>query len=152
MNNISVVVLVGLFVAWGWVLGRPLLQNMLNTSRRDPVGHFNKQLSVLGQAPQQSLVQGRHSFGANFQAQSAKRRRLQWFLGFVMAAVISLGLAIAFRGAFVWQHLLIDGMLAVYVYYAARAGALETERSKKVTSLRAVPSARPTYLRAVGDR
>ena len=156
MSLISSVVLILLVSAWAWVLGRPVLQNLLNTSRRDPVGQFNRQLSVLGQAPQQSLHIGSRGIAANFQAQSAKRRRLQWFLGFVMATAASLVLAIAFGGIFVWQHLMIDAFLVGYVAFAARAGALEHERSAKVTNLRVVPNtpaAVPApFLRAVGDR
>ncbi len=154
MNTISYVVLILLVSAWTWVLGRPLLQNLLNTSHRDPVGHFNRQLSVLGQAPQHSL-QSPRAFAGGFQAQSAKSRRLQWFLGFVLAAFVSLVLAVLVGGVFVWQHLLIDLSLVGYVVYAARAGSLERERSAKVTILRVVGNrsqAQPTFLRAVGDR
>jgi hypothetical protein len=155
MPTISYVVLVLLVAAWTWVLGRPLLQNLFNSSHRDPVGHFNRQLSVLAQAPQRSLVEPPMGFAGSFKAQSAKRRRLQWFLGFVIAAVVSLVLAVVVGGVFVWQHLLIDGLLVGYVVYAARAGALERERSSKVTSLRVVsarPASQPPFLRAVGDR
>ena len=70
--------------------------------------------------------------------------------------MVSLGLAVVLGGIFVWQHLLIDALLVVYVAYAARAGALERERNRKVTNLHAVPTGlvRPEtpYLRAVGDR
>ena len=153
MNTISYIVLILLVSAWAWVLGRPLVQNLLNSSHRDPVGHFNRQLSVLGQ--QQSAHHGPRAFAGNFQAQSAKRRRLQWFLGFVIAAMVSLVLAVAVGGSFIWQHLLLDVTLVGYVYYAARAGAAERERSAKVTNLRVVGGrsmAQPTFLRAVGER
>ncbi len=65
------------------------------------------------------------------------------------------GFALVFGGAFVWQHLLIDGLLLAYVVVAARMGALERERSTKVTNLRVVGgqnTGSPSYLRAVGDR
>jgi hypothetical protein len=154
MSLISTVVLILLVVAWGWVLGRPLLQSLLNRSHRDPVGHFNRQLSVLGQAP-------RHSGGMSSSTITApsrnanKRRRLQWFMAFVIAAVVSLVLAVVFGGAFVWQHLLIDALLVGYVALAARMGALERERSAKVTNLHLVGgqnAGSPSYLRAVGER
>jgi Mg2+/citrate symporter len=153
MSLISTVVLILLVAAWGWVLGRPLLQSMLNRSHRDPVGHFNRQLSVLGQAPRHSATLGSSSIIAPSR-NAMKRRRLQWFMAFVMAAVVSLVLAVAFRGVFVWQHLLIDGLLVAYVALAARMGAMERERSAKVTSLRVVGQnpGSSSYLRAVGER
>ena len=163
MSLISTVVLVLLVVAWGWVLGRPLLQNLLNSSHRDPVGHFNRQLSVLGQAPRESTrlagtAGGGFSTGATFGASRSstmKKRRLQWFMALVMAAFVSLVLAVAFRGAFVWQHILLDILLVAYVAVAARVGAIERERAAKVTNLQIVGGrnhAQPSYLRAVGDR
>ena len=156
MNMISYAVLILLVAAWAWGLGRPLLQNLLNSSRRDPVGHFTRQLSVLGRAPEQSLRHGSPGFfNGGFKGQSAKHRRLQWFMGFVMAAGVSLVLAVVLGGAFVWQHLLIDAALLTYVFYAARAGAAERERAAKVTELRLVgpqSTVQPTFLRAVGDR
>ncbi len=154
MNLISYIVLILLVSAWTWVLGRPLLQNLFNTSSRDPVGHFNRQRSVLAQAPQQSLQDARRGFAGSFQAQTAKRRRLQWFLGFVIAAVVSLVLAVVIGGIFIWQNLIIDAALVGYVYYAARAGAIEREQAAKVTNLRIVGnrrSSKPAFLRAVGD-
>lgn len=154
MSLISTIVLVLLVAAWAWVLGRPLLQSLLNSSHRDPVGHFNRQLSVLGQAPRESARLGT---GLAFPParNTMKRRRLQWFMALVMAAIVSLLLAVVFGGAFVWQHLLIDALLVGYVIVAARIGAAERERAAKVTDLRIVGgqnSDRPSYLRAVGDR
>ncbi len=75
-------------------------------------------------------------------------------MALVMAALISLVLAVAIGGVFVWQHLLLDVLLFGYVALAARTGAIERERSSKVTSLRIVGSneGQPSYLRAVGDR
>lgn len=154
MSLISTVVLVLLVAAWAWVLGRPLLQSLLNSSHRDPVGHFNRQLSVLGQAPRESVRLGS---GLAFprSRNAMKRRRLQWMMALAMAAVVSLVLALVFGGAFVWQHLLIDAMLVTYLIVASRIGAAERERAAKVTDLRIVGGQnqeRPSYLRAVGDR
>ncbi len=154
MSLISTFVLVFLVAAWGWVLGRPLLQSLLNTSHRDPVGHFNRQLSVLGQAPRESV---RFGSGPTLgqPRDSMKRRRLQWFMALVMASVVSLGLAVVFGGAFVWQHILIDVFLVAYVVVAARIGALERERASKVTNLRLVGGQNQgpaPFLRAVGER
>ena len=154
MSLISTVVLILLVVAWGWVLGRPLLQSLLNRSHRDPVGHFNRQLSVLGQAPRHSGGMGPSTITAPSR-NANKRRRLQWFMAFVIAAVVSLVLAVLFGGAFVWQHLLIDALLVGYVALAARMGALERERSAKVTNLHLVGgqnAGSPSYLQAVGER
>lgn len=168
MNLISSLVLLLLVVAWGWVLGRPLLQSLLSRSQRDPVGHFNRQLSVLGNAPRQSNALSSHGMGGSSLGQpmgfspirpSMKRRRLQWCMALVIAAVVSLGLAVTAGGIFVWQHLLLDALLIGYVALAARTGALERERAAKVTNLRVVGSngsssnaAQPSYLRAVGQR
>jgi Mg2+/citrate symporter len=157
---ISTIVLLLLVVAWGWVLGRPLLQSLLSKSHRDPVGHFNRQLSILGNAPRQSSAMGQsNALGfspqfASMQRSSMKRRRLQWFMALLMAAVVSLVLAVTVGGVFVWQHVLIDALLVGYVVLAARMGAIERERASKVTNLRVVGSneGQPSYLRAVGER
>ena len=149
----SIVVLVLLLAVWAWVLGRPLLQNLLNRSQRDPVGHFNRQLSVLGNAPRQSAAFSPTTSFAPARS-SMKRRRLQWFMALVMAVLVSLVLAVAFGGSFVWQHILLDILLIGYVAIAARVGAVERERAAKVTNLRVVGrnDAQPSYLRAVGER
>ena len=75
-------------------------------------------------------------------------------MALVMAAVVSLVLAIAFGGPFIWQHVIIDVMLVAYVALAARVGAIERERGSKVTSLPVMGSndGQPSYLRAVGER
>lgn len=92
--------------------------------------------------------------GVNPVRSSMKRRRLQWLMALVMAAVVSLVLAVAVGGVFVWQHVLIDVLLVGYVALASRMGAIESERGSKVTNLRVVGSneGQPSYLRAVGDR
>ena len=152
MSLISTIVLLLLVAAWGWVLGRPLLQSMLNRSQRDPVGHFNRQLSVLGNAPRQSAAfAGPIAAGPS---RSMKRRRLQWFMALVMAAVVSLLLGLVLGGIFWWQHLLLDVLLVGYVALAARIGAAERERANKVTSLRLVGAEESSvrHLRAVGER
>ena len=159
MPLISTIVLLLLVVAWGWVLGRPLLQSLMSKSQRDPVGHFNRQLSVLGNAPKQSAALGQPSglgqpMGFSPARSSMKRRRLQWFMALVMAALVSLVLAVTLRGVFVWQHLLIDVLLVAYVGLAARMGAIERERGSKVTNLHVAGTntGQPAYLRAVGER
>ncbi len=143
------VVLTALALIWGWVLGRPALQNMMNGARRDPVGHFNHQLSVLGQAPDRSRLSG----GGSWQAQSVKKRRLQMFLGLVMAASVSFVLALALNGIFWWQHLLLDAALVGYLVLASRAGAAENLRMQNVSYLgTSQQTSVGGYARAVGDR
>ncbi|MEZ5228544.1 MAG: hypothetical protein R2710_18295 [Acidimicrobiales bacterium] len=143
------VVLTALALVWGWVLGRPALQNMMNGARRDPVGHFNHQLSVLGQAPDRS----RSMSGGSWQAQSVKKRRLQVFLALVMAAAASFVLALALNGIFWWQHLLLDAALIGYLVLASRAGAAENLRLQNVSYLGSTQqSVKTGYARAVGDR
>lgn len=75
-------------------------------------------------------------------------------MALVLAAAVSLVLAVVFGGVFVWQHLLLDVMLLGYVALAARMGAVERERASKVTNLQLVGrnEGQPSYLRAVGER
>jgi len=98
--------------------------------------------------------QGFSQQGFNQRGSSMKRRRLQWFMALVMAALVSLVLAVAVGGVFIWQHVLIDVLLVGYVLLAARMGAIERERGSKVTNLPVMNTsgAQPSYLRAVGDR
>ncbi len=133
MDLISVptLVIAGLVLLWGWVLLRPSLQNLMNGARRDPVGHFNKSLSVLGQAPERSRTMSTGSW----QYQSVHKRRQQLLMGIMGAVAVSLLLAVVFRGIFIWQHLLLDAVLAGYLVLASRAGANETMRLQKVTYL-----------------
>lgn len=147
MPTFSIVVLLALLGAWTWVLGRPLLHALASRSQRDSIGQFHQQRSTLGQTPQ-------FGYAPSGRPSAAKRRRLQWFLALVMAAVVSGVLALTAGGLFVWQHLLIDVLLVGFVVMAARVGAIERERRAKVTNLRVVGStAVPTqHLRAVGDR
>ncbi len=143
------VVLTALALVWGWVLGRPALQNMMNGARRDPVGHFSHQLSVLGQSPDRS----RSASAGNWGAQSVKKRRLQVFLGLVMAASVSFALALALNGIFWWQHLLIDATLIGYLVLASRAGAAENLRTQNVSYLGTTQqSSVGGFARAVGER
>ncbi len=143
------VVLTALALVWGWVLGRPALKNMMNGARRDPVGHFNHQLAVLGQAPDRSRAGG----GGSWQNQSMKKRRLQIFLGLVMAAGASFVIALVMNGIFWWQHLLLDAVLVGYIVVASRAGAAENMRSQNVSYLGAnQQSGGGGFARAVGDR
>lgn len=158
MSWFQYVVLAGIAAVWAWVLGRPLVMNLFNMARRDPVGHFNKKMSVLGEAPQRSLGQSTRtapSFGRGMAAtgpSSAKRRRLQIFMALIIAAVVSLGLAVAFRGVFIVHHLLMDALLVGYMLLAARAGAMESERQAKVSYLTPNrPAASPISIRAVSE-
>ena len=157
MNLIQTLALVGLVAVWAWVLGRPLLQNVFNVARRDPVGHFNKQLSVLGKAPERSTqMPGPSGVGAGNQAwgrQAAKKRRLQIMMALVISVAVSAVLAVALQGIFIWQFGLLTFMLLGYLGLAARAGAHEAERGSKVTYLTAGRAeSKPVQIQAVGDR
>jgi hypothetical protein len=151
MNLVQTLALVGLAAVWAWVLGRPLLQNMFNAARRDPVGHFKRQQSVLGNAPVRSLA---HSTGVNqsWGRQPASKRRLQLMLALVIATVVAAVLAVVLRGIFVWQLSLLFVLLLAYVLLAARAGARELERGSKVTYLHSTSERRPVQIQAVGER
>lgn len=144
------VVLTALALMWGWVLIRPAIQNMLNGERRDPVGHFNRHLSVLGQTPDRAV-----NFSASsWQYQPVRKRRLQIFLALLMAAGTSLVLALLFQGIFWWQNLLLDALLIGYTVMAARAGAAEQLRTQNVTYLGSSMQQHDDsgYARAAGDR
>ncbi len=160
-------VLLGVAAVWVWVLGRPLLQSLFNGARRDPVGHWNRKMSVLGEAPQKSLAQDgplgmrpASPFGATANAgapgpiggtYSAKKRRLQIFMALVIAAVVSLVFAIIWRGLFIWNHLIMDALLIGYALLTARMGAIATERAK-VTYLAPAPRNAAMNIKAVAER
>lgn len=119
---VQAIILGALAAVWLWVLGRPLIRSLFNMARRDPVGHFNRNMSVLGQAPQKSLAYRQGSVGAN-NLRMARQRRLQIFLALCIAVVVSAGLAIAFRGLFIWNNVIMDVLLVGYTLMAAKAGA-----------------------------
>ncbi len=173
MSLIQTLVLIGLVVVWGWVLGRPLLQNTFNRARRDPVGHFNRNMSVLGQAPRRSLdhsssmssrgVQGlgmqglgmqgnRVRSGGSWATQPARKRRLQVMMGLLLAVMVSALLAVVAQGIFVAQLGVLAAALVLYVGLAAVAGAREAERGDKVRYLNPDRAAEPARVRAVAER
>ena len=156
MTLVQTVVLVGLVVVWGWVLGRPLLQSTFNRARRDPVGHFNRNMSVLGQAPRRSLDHGMSmsgpAGGVGRGVSSAKKRRLQIFLALGLSVVVAAILALVFGGLFVGQLVVLAVALASYVGLAAMAGAREAERGAKVRYLNAGRTVEPARVRAVAER
>lgn len=153
MNLITTVVLVALAAVWLWVLGRPLLMTFLNAARRDPVGNFNKKMSVLAEAPQRSLAQSGPIGGFRPNAgSSVRRRRLTIFMALAICVVVSAILAIAFRGLFVWNMAIFLAAFAGYTLLAARAGAAESERASKVAF---IDPGRPTsalQIKAVAER
>ena len=148
MNNFGwfqYVVLIIIASVWIWVLGRPLVAGLLNRAGRDPVGQWQR--SVGGAA----VASRPRSFGTPGRSQ-AQHRRLQIFMALCIAAVVSLVLAVIFRGVWVYEHLLMDALLVGYTVLAARAGAAEAERRSKVSYLSpARASANPVYIRAVND-
>lgn len=150
MPKITTILLFGILLGWAWVLGRPLLATILDRSKRDPVGHFNRQISTLSQKPPGGIATG---YGYVGTSRSTYRKRRRTALAFVIAALVSLVLALVFRGVFIAQHLVIDAAFVGFGFLAARAGAAEAERNTKVSYLGPqVATSRPTYLRAVGDR
>ncbi len=172
MRWYQVVVFAAIAAVWLWVLGRPLVHNLFNKARRDPVGHFNRGMSVLAEAPQRSLAEGPSAMGSfggsngtyrrgligtgapmTSGSSMAKKRRLQIFLALCISVVVSLVLAIAFRGVFIAQHLLMDALLLGYIVLAARAGALEADRATTVTYLTPKPAQNNAmYIQAVNER
>ncbi len=83
---------------------------------------------------------------------NAQRRRLQIFLGLGIAAVVSLILAVAFRGAFVAQNIIIDVLFVAYTAMAARVGGVQRERGAKVTLLKVDHVPNPVYVRTAEGR
>lgn len=155
MGPVNSIVIVGLAALWIWVLGRPFLANVFDRSRRDPVGHFNRELSVLGSGSSQGsrLSSARLGGGpAAMGRRSAQRRRRQILLGLAIAAVVSLVLALVFGGNFVVQNIIIDVLLVAYVALAARAGATLREQGSKVTRLNVEHIPNPVYVRAANGR
>ena len=152
MNLVQTLALVGLAAVWAWVLGRPLLQNLFNAARRDPVGHFKRQQSVLGKAPVRSMALSQGASAQSWSRQPAGKRRLQLMLALLLSTVIAGILAIVLQGIFVWQVTLLFVMLLGYVALAARAGAHESERGSKVTYLNTAVENRTVQIQAVGDR
>lgn len=178
MSVVQTLVLGGLVAIWGWVLGRPLLQSTFNRARRDPVGHFNKNMTILGQAPRRSLdhhskfanrgVQGlgmqgmtmhggrvqtarghgRVAGAGSFSGQPARKRRLQVMLALVIAVLISAVLAVMMRGLFVAQVAVLGAVLVLYLGLAASAGGREAERGTKVRYLNAGRTVEPARVRA----
>ncbi len=146
---VQAIIVVGLATVWIWVLGRPILQNLFDRSRRDPIGHFNREMSVLGSAP------GRSSRPVGLQpglsrgpSRSARKRRLQIFLALGIAAVVSLVLAVIWGHPFVYQNLVIDALFVGYVALAAKAGAAQQERGSKVTVLKLERNETPAFAKA----
>ncbi len=149
---------IALILAWAWMLGRPFILHLLNSAQRDPVGHFNRQLSALGDAPRQSVNQlNAGPYGQVTGVSSTRKRRLQWFLSLSIAVTISIPLALIFQGTFIGVAVMMVAALGVFVLIAARAGAAEVERGQKVRYLAPVESAPvessgSVYVRAVGER
>lgn len=130
-STLQFVVVGALVVAWGWMLGRPLLFNLLRRSRRDSVGNFRYQQAVLS-PPGETSLPTRTSFRprpiAGWRAQPLERRRLQFMMGFALATFASLLLAIALRGPFVRLLGLMSVSFVAYLCVAAYIGSVELRR------------------------
>lgn len=118
-----------LVVAWTWILGRPLLATLIRRSRRDSIGHFRYQQSVLGRSVGDD--QG-HPGGwslvsplVEWWRQPVERRRLQMMMAFAFATFASALLAIALRGPFLRLFLMMTLGFGAYLVMAASIGARE---------------------------
>ena len=150
---VQAIIIVGLAAVWIWVLGRPVLQNLFDRSRRDPIGHFNREMSVLGSVPgRSSRPIGLQSGMSRGPGRGAKKRRLQIFLALGISAVVSLILAVIWGHPFVYQHLVLDVLLVGYIALAAKAGAAQRERGSKVTVLKLERTEAPAFARAANGR
>ncbi len=128
-TTLQFVVAGALIAAWTWMLGRPILTNLLRRSRRDSIGHFRYQQAVLSRPAGQegSTLRSRWADRprpvSDWRAQPVERRRLQLMLGFAMATFAALLMAIALRGPFVRLFVLTALCFAAYLGVAAYIGA-----------------------------
>jgi hypothetical protein len=121
-----------LWIAW---LVVPFIRS-LRTREHDSIGSFRRQLSAMGRAPEEVMLE-RSSGGqlatspTKWRAQSAHSRRRQIFLALIMSVVVSLVLAVISGGLFVGVFLTMAVLLGTFVTFANRAGARELERREE---------------------
>ncbi|MBV6509095.1 MAG: hypothetical protein JJLCMIEE_02162 [Acidimicrobiales bacterium] len=163
-------VLVFLALIWAVVLIPPMLKNRAESRVSSSITSFNRNLSVLqnsnkstagtsrwpihSSVPQPrattAAIGGLQIPPARLTREQAARRRREVCFGLVVAAVLTLGLAISFGGAFVLLHVLADALLVGYALLWHQANQRRHERTLKVhylpTAKRAEPS-RPVLLR-----
>jgi hypothetical protein len=125
-----------LWIAW---LVVPFVRS-LRTREHDSIGSFRQQLSAMGRAPEEVMLE--RSSGAQlatspskWRAQPVHNRRRQIFFALCMSVVASLVAAIIGGGLFVGLHLTMDILLATFVAFANRAGGREVERRETVIYL-----------------
>ncbi len=124
-----------LWIAW---LVVPFLRS-LRAREHDSIGSFRQQLSAMGRAPEEVIIERSGSQLATspskWRSQPVHNRRRQIFLALCISAVVSLVAAVIAGGLFVGVHLTIDVLLATFVAFANRAGARELERRETVIYL-----------------
>ncbi|MEM7273980.1 MAG: hypothetical protein AAF547_12925 [Actinomycetota bacterium] len=135
-STLQFIVAGALIAAWAWMLGRPVLINLVRRSRRDSVGHFRYQQAVLGRpldqdpAPRRSVLRTAVAPVRAWWRQPIERRRLQIMLAFAFATFASMLLAIALRGGAVRLFLTMLGAFLCYLCYAALIGAAQLRRAE----------------------
>ncbi len=129
-----------LAAVWSWFVIIPYAQQMLSRRQGSDL--------AFGSAPS---PQFRGVATPGVASRSQKKRRLVIMMALVMAALITLPLAIVFRGIFIAEHLMFDALLIGYTFLAARAGAVEMEQRRKVAPLGAPRQVRPAGLRVANE-
>jgi hypothetical protein len=127
--SISTLVLLALAGVWGVVLAPEIIKRSSALRNSDSVSAFRDQLSSIGRhvgstgRPQSgdglhNVVDLRDHRPAAPRPQvsaGVRRRRQQILGGLAAAAVLTLLCTVAFGGAFLWLHLLVDALLVTYV-------------------------------------
>lgn len=135
--QMAILVAVGaLWIAW---LVVPFIRS-LRTREHDSIGSFRQQLSAMGKAPEEVMMERVSTAQlatspSKWRAQPVHNRRRQLFLALVMSVVVSLVAAVIWGGLFVGLHLTMDVLLVTFVAFANRAGARELERRETVVYL-----------------
>ncbi len=138
---LRVIAIVVLAAVWSWFVIIPYAQQMLQR-RQSTQMPFATGGAAAFRGPVAPVMASR----------AAKKRRLVIMMALAMAALITLPLAIIFRGIFIAEHLLFDALLVGYVLLAARAGSVEMEARRKVAPIGHARPAATIPLRAVGER
>lgn len=134
--SVSTLVLLGLAVVWAIVLLPEVLKKLSGVRAGDSIRSFRNQLSSLersvpgGSRRRDNVIDLRDRTSGPVRATQqpvvppAVRRRRQEVLGsLAAAAVLSLLCTVAFGGAFLFAHLVVDALLVAYLVLLNQANA-----------------------------
>jgi hypothetical protein len=185
--TISTLVLLALAAVWAVVLAPEFLRRAGSLRTGDSVSTFARQLSSIGRNVATRRPDAGRAFGqglanipparsaevvdlrsrqtaapASTPSPAVRRRRQEVIGGLVAAAVLTLLCTIAFGGAFIVVHLLVDALLVAYLYLLFRlvsgtpgraaTGAMSGERSLEHRTTPVIDlTARPSVAAALYD-